>query len=421
MLTTSDRRPGPAPATVRGGARGAVRGLPTRDAARDGVVALAVLGAWLLAIALLVRSGYWHPRSLDTYVWAGLWVAVPVALRRSAPGVALALTATLYPVGYVALTGGAPLVAEIHAGPVVLAVYAATRGGAVRPVPAGAAAAASLGVLLLGAFRLQSPSALWPPPDPSRTVLLLLLLAAATALGSVVARLSATARSLEASNAELRALQEARTRDAVRAERTRIARELHDVVAHHVTAMVVRAQAADRVGGDRPEEYRAAVRWIAPAGKEALTAMRSVVRVLRDADGPGAGAPRAPLPDLADLPRVLDRVRDAGLVVDADLPAALPPCPPATGLAVVRVAQEALTNVSVHSAAGRARVALTVARRTLTLRVEDPGPARGGTRGPDGGHGLVHMRERAAACDGEVVAGPTAAGGWAVTLRVPVA
>jgi signal transduction histidine kinase len=257
-------------------------------------------------------------------------------------------------------------------------------------------------------------------------VLLLLLVVAATALGSVVARLSDTARSLEERNAELRALQEARTRDALHAERTRIARELHDVVAHHVTAIVVRAQAADRVGTERPDEYRAAVRWIAPAGKEALTAMRSVVRVLREPDAHPSGvaaaadASRTPLPGLADLPGILERVRDAGLVVDADLPPVLPPCPPATGLAVVRVAQEALTNVSVHSAGGRARVALAATPGSLTLRVDDPGPPRGGTRAPDGGHGLVHMRERAAACGGYVVAGPSPDGGWAVTLEVPV-
>lgn len=397
---------------------------PARAAAQDGVVALAVLATWTLAIALLARSGYWHPRWPETYLWTGLWLAVPLALRRSAPAAGLWLTLTLFPAGYVVVTGGVPLLAEIQAAPVVLAVHLATRVGAVRPVPAGAAATASLAVLLLGTGRLLHPAdGLWPPPDPSRSVLLLLLVGAATALGAVVARLSATARSLEERNAQLRALQEARTRDAVRAERTRIARELHDVVAHHVTAIVVRAQAAERVGADRPEEYRAAVRWIAPAGKEALTAMRSVVRVLRDVDAgaaPAHAAARRPLPVLADLPAVLDRVRDAGLVVDADLPAVLPPCPPATGLALVRVAQEALTNASVHSAAGRAHVALVAAPGVLTLRVEDPGPARGAALGPDGGHGLLHMRERAAACGGRVTAGPTPGGGWAVALEVPV-
>lgn len=388
-------------------------------ALQDGAVALAVLAAWMLGIALLTASGYWHPRSPGAYLWAGLWIAVPVALRRAAPDVGLWSTLTLYPLGYVAATDGASLLAEVHAAPVLVAVYAATRGGAVRPVVAGAAAAASLVALLLGPARLLPPALPWPPPDPSSSALLLLLVSAATALGAVVGRLSATARSLEERNAELRALQEARTRDAVHAERTRIARELHDVVAHHVTAIVVRAQAADRVGAERPEEYRAAVRWIAPAAKESLTAMRSVVRVLRAPDTDGT-APRAPLPDLADLPAVLDRVRAAGLAVDAALPPELPPCPPATGLAVVRVAQEALTNVSVHSAAARTRVALAAAPGVLTLRVEDPGPARGATQGTDGGHGLVHMRERAAACGGHVTAGPTAGGGWAVTLEVPV-
>jgi signal transduction histidine kinase len=380
-----------------------------RAATRDGLVALGVLAAWTVAVTLLARTDVWHPRWQDAHLWAGVGLAVPLALRRVAPAAGLWLTVVGYPLGYALLTYGSP----------VVAAYAATRAGAVLPVLTGAAGAASTFALVVGADGVRSLTG--PAPtvgDPSDTVLLLALVLAATALGTVAGRLAATTRSLELRNAELRALQAVRERAAVRAERTRIARELHDVVAHHVSAIVVRAQAADRVGGDRPEEYREAVRWIAPAGKEALTAMRSVVRVLRAPDE--GGAPLAPLPGLDDLAGVLDRVRGSGLAVDADLPDPLPPCPPEAGLALVRVVQEALTNVLVHSAATRAGVTLAARPGRLTLRVHDAGPARAGTGGPHGGgNGVVHMRERAAACGGTLTAGP-GPDGWTVTMEVPV-
>jgi signal transduction histidine kinase len=390
-----------------------------RAATRDGLVALGVLAAWTVAVTLLARTDVWHPRWQDAHLWAGVGLAVPLALRRVAPAAGLWLTVVGYPLGYALLTYGSPVQADLHVLPLLVAAYAATRAGAVLPVLTGAAGAASTFALVVGADGVRSLTG--PAPtvgDPSDTVLLLALVLAATALGTVAGRLAATTRSLELRNAELRALQAVRERAAVRAVRTRIARELHDVVAHHVSAIVVRAQAADRVGGDRPEEYREAVRWIAPAGKEALTAMRSVVRVLRAPDE--GGAPLAPLPGLDDLAGVLDRVRGSGLAVDADLPDPLPPCPPEAGLALVRVVQEALTNVLVHSAATRAGVTLAARPGRLTLRVHDAGPARAGTGGPHGGgNGVVHMRERAAACGGTLTAGP-GPDGWTVTMEVPV-
>ena len=399
--------------------------LPHRAVERDGVAALAVLAAWTLAVLLLAGTDLWHPRWQDAHLWAGVGLALPLALRRAAPAAGLWLTLVGYPLGYALITLGGGAQIALHVLPLLVACYAATRAGAVHPVLTGAAGSAATVALLLGPDRIRTLGGPGPSlGDPSDTALLVLLVLAATALGTVGARLAAASRSLELRNAELRALQAVRERAAVRAERTRIARELHDVVAHHVSAIVVRAQAADRVGDDRPEEYREAVRWIAPAGKEALTAMRSVVRVLR---APGEdGAPLAPVPGLAELAHVLDRVRGSGLTVRADVPDPLPACPPEAGLALVRVAQEALTNVLVHSAAARADVTLAARPGALALRVHDPGPARfpagrDETAGhPGGGNGLVHMRERAAAAGGTFAAGPAPGGGWTVTMEVPV-
>lgn len=403
-----------------------------RSAVRqDALVALGVVAAWTAAMLAAERWDYWYPRWFGSYLWVGVWLAVPLALRRLAPGVGFWLTVLVFPLSYVQAVHGDALQSDFHALPLMIAAFAATRARVLHPVLVGGVAVAATTGLHLGPIGLDLVlSGERGPGDPSRTLLLVSLVIAATVLGAVFGRLAAATRSLEERNAQLRALQDVRARAAVRAERTRIARELHDVVAHHVSAIVVRAQAADRVGDDRPEEYRAAVRWIAPAGKEALTAMRSVVRVLRDVDGADAAdpvrtapvpavAPLAPLPGLADLSGVVERVRGAGLTVVADLPAVPPPCPPDVGLAVVRVTQEALTNVLMHSAAGRAELTLAATPGAFTLQVRDPGPARHAPGMSDGGHGIVHMRERAAACGGTLAAGPTQDGHWVVRMEVP--
>src|SRR5690606_10960756 len=126
-------------------------------------------------------------------------------------------------------------------------------------------------------------------------LLLVALVVAASVLGAALGRLDETLASLAERNRELEELAEVRAREAVQSERVRIARDLHDVVAHHVSAIVVRAQVVQRVGGDDVGVYRDAMAWIAPEGREALDAMRSMVRVLRE-----DAAPLAPTSTLVD-------------------------------------------------------------------------------------------------------------------------
>ncbi len=389
----------------------------------DAAVAFLVGGAWCAAVALALRWDYWYPWSIESYWWAGLWLVVPLALRRTWPGWAFWLTVVAFPWGYTSSWLQAwSLQSAFHLAPLLLAVFVGVRA---RSVPAWVAAP----VGAVGALWLQ-----WGTLDPllfwlqgylsapgygnvTELLLLLSLVAAAAVLGAAFARLDDTLASLAERNRELEALQEIRTREAVQSERVRIARDLHDVVAHHVSAIVVRAQAVDRVGGDDVDLYRDAVRWIAPEGRGALDAMRSLVRVLRE-----DAAPLAPTSTLADLGVVVERMRGAGLVLDASLPREWPPCPAPVGLAVVRVAQEALTNVVSHSAAGRASVRLDHAGGRLVLEVSDPGPPRPAARPGRQGNGLVHMRERAVACGGTLTAGPAAGGasGWQVRMEVAV-
>ncbi len=389
---------------------------PRPAAAEDAVLGLGVAAAWVLAVQLLRAAELWHPRGVGSWWCAGLALAVPLALRRTAPRTALAVTLVGYGLAATALAPSG-IVSVVHVLPVVLAAGLAARAGARAPLVVAGAVPVTVW-LTVGAPAEVLARARQDPRllvvDPSDLVLLVGLVVAATALGSAFGRLASTSAALAARHRELERLTGLQLREAVHAERARIARDLHDVVAHHVTAVVVRAQAADRVGGDDPEVYRDAVRWIAPTGREALAAMRSVVRVLREDDdgAPGDAAPTT-------LTALVDGVRRAGLVVDLDVPPRWSAPSPEVALAVVRTAQEALTNVVAHSAAGAARLRLLAGPGTLRLEVDDPGPARDRPVAGGGGFGLVGMRERAQRCGGDLVAGPTAAGGWSVRLEVP--
>ncbi len=385
----------------------------------DLAVAVGVVVAWVTAVTVATRWDYWHPMWIESYWLAGVGLAVPLALRRRATGVAFWITTLGYPPLY---TWWVPpgLQSAFHLIPVLLAVFVGTRGRSAPawvtgPVGVLAALWLEWGRLDPLVYWLRGESEVPGWSNVTELLLLLTLVAAAAALGAVFARLDDTLASLAERNRELEALQEVRTREAVQSERVRIARDLHDVVAHHVSAIVVRAQAVDRVGGDDVDVYRDAVRWIAPEGRNALDAMRSLVRVLRE-----DAAPLAPTSTLADLGAVVERMRGAGLELDARLPQVWPACSAAVGLAVVRVAQEALTNVVSHSAARRASVSLDHSDGRLLLQVVDPGPPRPVADAARRGNGLMHMRERAAACGGTLTAGPLAGGahGWHVRMEV---
>ena len=189
-------------------------------------------------------------------------------------------------------------------------------------------------------------------------------------LGWLMHRQAAISRDLAQRNAELERLRAVEAQRVVVEERTRIARELHDVVAHHLTAVIIRAQAADRVRATRPEVASESVGWIAETAKEALTAMRATVRVLRT-DGDAAGL--APEPTLGDLRSIAARVGEAGLAIELRLPEPLPDLEPQVELAAVRIAQEALTNAMRHAAARRAMVTLRCDADGVVVDIDDDG------------------------------------------------
>jgi signal transduction histidine kinase len=272
---------------------------------------------------------------------------------------------------------------------------------------------------------------------PLRPALVLTAAAAVAIVGSPVARMSDSPGTSSTGYSVLSALgwggavaiglvlrevdtrRRAAVEDVRSAERMELARELHDVVAHHVTGIVVAAQAAAVVARTSPDDVDRALAAIEHAGSEALTAMRRMVGVLRGQDAEGARTPGAELAEVRTLVHRFDPgSRLVQLTTDPGLEqAVLPPGVAATGY---RVVQEALTNVRKHAPeAGTVEVDVRIREEALLVSVRNdgvsaaPGPGRPG-------FGLVGMSERVAALDGALAAGPTAPGVWTVSARIPL-
>ncbi|MFZ1996596.1 MAG: sensor histidine kinase [Solirubrobacteraceae bacterium] len=205
------------------------------------------------------------------------------------------------------------------------------------------------------------------------------------------------------------------SQQAVGDERVRIARELHDVVAHNVSLMVVQAQALAATGPQ--DSQQETLGHVADLGREALSEMHRMLGVLRLQNG---GAPELePQPGVRDLPKLIERTRQAGLGATLTIEGAGRELPAAVDLSVYRIVQEALTNVIRHAHAQQAAVTLDYARDALEVTVLDDGTGPNGDRG-DGGHGLVGMRERVALFGGELETGQRAYGtGYRVRALIP--
>jgi signal transduction histidine kinase len=207
-------------------------------------------------------------------------------------------------------------------------------------------------------------------------------------------------------------------------ERARIARELHDVVAHHVSLMAVQAEAAASLLPGHPAEARHSVEIIGNTARQALTELRRLLGVLR---GPAEELQTEPSPSLAELSSALEKVRCAGLPVDFRLEGTPYPLAPGIDVTAYRIVQEALTNTMRHAPAACADVTLCYEPGYIIVSVADSGSANGAGGGrPEsavrlgpGGFGLAGIAERVASCGGSLTTGPTDAGGFAVTARLP--
>jgi signal transduction histidine kinase len=228
-------------------------------------------------------------------------------------------------------------------------------------------------------------------------------------LAGVVVRTRRQAASLAVRNAEAQRQAE----QAAAAERVRIAWELHDIVAHHLSVIVLQAGGARASG--RPAGP--ALEKIENSGRQALAETRRLLGVLRD---PDEEAGLAPQPGIGDLDALAASVRAAGLPVRLAVSGDLAALPAAADVSVYRIVQEALTNVLKHAGPARADVTIRCAEDAVTIEVTDNGSGQPGPLPTPGGHGLAGMRERAAVFGGDLAAGPRAGGGFAVRARLPL-
>jgi signal transduction histidine kinase len=243
-----------------------------------------------------------------------------------------------------------------------------------------------------------------------------ILAAAPWAVGRALRSRRLQAAQLEDRAARLEHEHEEQARIAVAAERARIARELHDIVAHSVSVMVVQVGVVRRrIRGDHREDSDL-LSEVEGTGRQALAEMRRLLGLLRTDE---EGLALAPQPTLERLPPLLEQVREAGLPVDFRTEGDPVPLPAGIGLAAYRIVQEALTNALKHAGPAHAAVAVRYAAGVLELEVTDDG--RGAVPAGDGhGHGLIGMRERAALYGGTLETGPAEHGGFAVRARLPL-
>ena len=209
-----------------------------------------------------------------------------------------------------------------------------------------------------------------------------------------------------------------RARRAVLEERTRIARELHDVVAHHMSLIAVQAETAPYRLSDLPESAIAEFGSLSGVAREALTEMRRLLGVLRS-DQPAGLAPQ---PQLSDLPALVDATRRAGVAVELAVPPAMGDVPSGIAVCAYRIVQESLSNASQHAPGSAVSVSVGHDGGAVRLRVANgPGGPAGRARGePGSGHGLTGMRERVALLGGSLSAGPSAGGGFVVSAVLPL-
>jgi signal transduction histidine kinase len=294
-----------------------------------------------------------------------------------------------------------------HFAPLLVAAYSVARHADRRSADAGLLVAVAALVVLL----LRVPSVSTPDNIPFAFV----PLAVVTAVGRGLRRrdVSSAALALEAGRlAEDRA---AWIREAVAVEQARIARELHDVVAHCVSVMVIQAGAAEDLIDRDPQAARGPLQAVQRTGQQAVAELGHLLGLLR-ADAPTEDL--LPQPGVAQLPELVAQVRDAGLAVAFDVVGIARDVPPGIDVALYRLAQEALTNVLKHARGARASVVLRYEEDAVALSVHDDGRAAGTSSGQ--GHGLIGMRERVALYGGTLVAGPREGRGWAVDAVLPL-
>ena len=374
---------------------------------RDSWLVVFDLAAALVLLAVVGYAAFetGTPGGVDEPPWVSLLAAVliagPVWTRRWRPltSLAVCLGASVVSV----LTGVVPMVAVgAPTSAAALVMYLVASDAARRR--SALALAASLGTI---AMLMLADRMLSPRPEPWEDSLFGLCFAWLVLVTAWSLGFAARERRRHAQDMAAR-----QTEQAVAQERLRIARELHDIVAHSMSLIAVKAGIGNHVAEQRPAEAREALRVIEATSRSSLVEMRHLLGVLRsEVDA----AERAPAPGPAVVPALVERARSAGLTVSLSM-AGTDGLPEGAGLSVYRIVQEALTNVVRHAPASRCEVTVAVNDDAVRVEVVNDGPRV--TQGP-GGHGLIGMRERVAVYDGTFEAGPRQTGGWLVSAVLP--
>ncbi|WP_406253445.1 sensor histidine kinase [Streptomyces atratus] len=338
-----------------------------------------------------------HDVSVAGFLFVAL-AAMPLLARRRHPVAALAAALALDATA--ALTVPLPS----HFGAVlVVALYSVARACSGRVTAVAAVATVSLTLLSQSSGRIPPWQEVITPPFTALIVV-------------------ATALAINRWQQEVAANRKLLADRAVADERRRIARELHDIVAHHITTMQLMAGGA-RANLAQTEVVRDALVTLESSGRLALREMRQLLDVLRAGDEPES-APSLPQPGAGNLDRLVAESRLAGLPTDFSVHGHQRPLPPTVGLTVFRIAQEALTNTRKYAGEARASVQLTYHEERITIEVRDDGggtpPQEGAFAAGSGGYGLIGMRERVALHGGTLTVGPQADGGFAVVADLPL-
>jgi signal transduction histidine kinase len=374
----------------------------------DSGLALAAAGISTLMLTDLMNAAQpTLPRGMLALGYAlALLHTLPLAARRRFPGTVLGISVAS---GLAVAALGMP---EILGIAILVAVYSVAAYGDRWISLAGLAAAE------LGSAAVQlTPGGFQNPTVVTNG----LIIGAAWLLGHFVGRRRAYTAQLE-QTAELERTRAEQARRAVAEERLRLARELHDVVAHSISVIAVQSGVGAHVASTQPEEAAKALAAIETTSRAALTELRRLLGVLRQDDEPKGSL--APVPGLDDLDGLLAEVGKAGLAVRLQVEGTPSPLPAGVDLSAYRIVQEALTNVVKHAGPAHAQVTIRYRDQEVTVEVTDDGR---GVAAPTGdgqarvGHGLIGMRERVQVFGGDLEAGPRPGGGFRVAARLPLA
>jgi signal transduction histidine kinase len=378
--------------------RAALRMLQRHPAASDAVLAL-VLAVFVLQDVLLSNGDYLTGQK-SVYVPAAVLMTAPLAWRRRAPLLVTAVVMAALAAQSLLLPSSAPY-PDSELVPLLVAVYSVAAHGRGRTPVVGIAISLAAGLVWVGADDFFLP---------------VVAFGGAWLAGRLVQKRQVYADALEERARVLEREREANARMAAAEERVRLARELHDVVGHSVSVMVVQAGAERLALGDGRPQTREALLAIERTGREALTEMSRLLGLLRQGDERLALAPR---PSLAQIGPLVQSVRDTGVSIAVSVEGEPLTLSPSLDISAYRVVQEALTNVVKHAEAAHASVVVRYRAGEVEIEVTDDG--RGVPNGNGAGYGLLGMRERVELHGGTLDAAGGSDGGFVVKALLPFA